>query len=67
MFNVIKVKLFLMPFLYNYIIFPHGLELLMKFGFCKPIAINYATQLVCVGDGGTIFQIDQANAIVGQV
>jgi len=53
--------------LYNCILSPHGLELLMKFGLCKPRAIDYATQLVCASDGGTIFQIDQANAIVGQV
>jgi hypothetical protein len=67
MFYVIRVKFFLMFFLYNCIFSPHGLELLMKFGLCKPLAIDCATQLVCVRDGGTIFQIDQANAIVGQV
>ncbi len=62
-----KVQVFFMPFLYNSIFLFHGLKLLTKFGLCKPIAINYATQLVCVGDGGTIIQIDQANAIIGQV
>ncbi len=67
MFYVIRVKFFLMIVLYNCILSPHGLELLMKFGLCKPRAIDYATQLVCASDGGTIFQIDQANAIVGQV
>jgi hypothetical protein len=56
-----------MPFFYNCIFSIHGLELLTKFGLCKPIAIHCATQLVYVGDGRTIFQIDQANAIVGQV
>jgi hypothetical protein len=67
MFYVIRVKFFLMLFFYNCILSPHGFELLTKFGLCKPIAINCATQLVCVGDCGTIFQIDQASAIVGQV